>query len=123
MKAIRTREESLDAIKRKRRDVANKADSAEKKLAKMSGEHKGLQAQTELLQRLRDEMRSLDGEILHEEADVQDFKRKAARNFLLLKFGGILEFAEKATVSLWVSCILESNDPNLDHRGIGEGFG
>jgi hypothetical protein len=44
-------------------------------------------------------MRQLDTEILSEEARVGDFKRRVTKQFMLLKFGGLLEFAEKATVS------------------------
>lgn len=38
LKSIRTREEKLDELKRKRKSVASKADAADKKLSKMSGE-------------------------------------------------------------------------------------
>jgi hypothetical protein len=44
-------------------------------------------------------MRQLDTEILSEEARVGDFKRRVTKQFMLLKFGGLLEFAEKVTVS------------------------
>lgn len=52
-----------------------------------------------MLAQLTDEMRQLDTEILSEEARVGDFKRRVTKQFMLLKFGGLLEFAEKATVS------------------------
>jgi len=55
--------------------------------------------QTNMLAQLTDEMRQLDTEILSEEARVGDFKRRVTKQFMLLKFGGLLEFAEKATVS------------------------
>jgi len=38
LKSIRTKEEQLDELKRKRKSVAAKADAADKKLAKMSSE-------------------------------------------------------------------------------------
>ena len=38
MKAVRTKEENLDELKKKRKAVAAKADSAEKKLTKMNPE-------------------------------------------------------------------------------------
>lgn len=38
MKAVRTREENLDELKKRRKAVAAKADSAERKLTKMSPE-------------------------------------------------------------------------------------
>lgn len=55
--------------------------------------------QSELLSKLRDEIRSLDTEIMVEEARLGDFKRLSTRNFMTLKLGGLLEFGEKATVS------------------------
>lgn len=38
MKAVRTREEDLDELKRRRKNVIAKAESAEKKLSRMSPE-------------------------------------------------------------------------------------
>lgn len=58
-KRIRQREEDLDELRRRRRATGAKAESAEKKLAKMGPENKGLQGQTELLERLRAEMRQV----------------------------------------------------------------
>ncbi|EIN13334.1 hypothetical protein PUNSTDRAFT_123417 [Punctularia strigosozonata HHB-11173 SS5] len=98
MKAVRTREENLDLLKRHRRSVGSKADAAEKKLAKMSPEHKSLAAQMELLKTLQDEMRKLDGDIMREEAALGDFKRQSAKEWMTLKFGGLLECAQKGTI-------------------------
>ena len=56
-KRIREREEKLDELKRRRKSTGSKAEAAEKKLAKMGPENKGLPQQTELLERLRTEMR------------------------------------------------------------------
>ena len=89
---------------------------AERKLSKMSGEvvtsgvveqlltqlqHKNLTAQTDLLAQLREQMRSLDSQILIYDASVSDFKRSSTRQFMTLKFGGLVELAEKITVSDW----------------------
>ena len=98
MKAIRTREEDLDDLKRRRKSVAAKADSAERKLNKMSPEHKNLAMQTELLNRLRDEIRQLDTEIMTEEARLGDFKRSTTRSLMGLKFGGLQELSAKGTI-------------------------
>ncbi|EJD44101.1 hypothetical protein AURDEDRAFT_114400 [Auricularia subglabra TFB-10046 SS5] len=98
MKAIRTREEKLAELRKRRKAVGAKAEDAERKLSKMSGEHKNLPQQTDILNRLRDEMRQLDMEILRDEADVSDFKRSACKHFLTLKFGGLNEFAEKCSI-------------------------
>ncbi|KAF9505923.1 hypothetical protein BS47DRAFT_486184 [Hydnum rufescens UP504] len=98
LKNIRTREEGLDEIKKKRKSVGSKADAAERKLSKMNQENKSINEQTDLLTRLREEMRSLDTEIMNEEARLGDFKRQTSKDFLALKFGGLLESAQKATV-------------------------
>lgn len=58
-KRIREREEELEDLRRRRRSTGQKAESAEKKLAKMGPENKGLPSQTELLERLRGEMRQV----------------------------------------------------------------
>ncbi|KZT42574.1 hypothetical protein SISSUDRAFT_892176 [Sistotremastrum suecicum HHB10207 ss-3] len=98
MKAIRTREEKLDETKRRRKAVGSKAEAAEKKLSKMGSENKNLVSQTDLLNKLREEIRMLDTEIMTEEAKLSDFKRLSTKNFMALKLGGLLEFAEKATI-------------------------
>jgi hypothetical protein len=53
LKSIRSREEALDELKRRRRTVHRKGEDADKNLSKMSPEHKNLEAQTELLYRLQ----------------------------------------------------------------------
>ncbi|KAH9476315.1 Sphingolipid long chain base-responsive protein PIL1 [Psilocybe cubensis] len=99
LKAIRTREESLADLKQRRRTVVRKAEDAEKKLSKMSPEHKNLAMQTDLLNRLRDEIRTMDSDIMTEEAALGDFKRSATRGWMGLKFGGLLECCEKGTIA------------------------
>ncbi|KAG2360759.1 hypothetical protein BDR07DRAFT_1411676 [Suillus spraguei] len=98
MKSVRTREEALDDLRRRRRRVGASADGAEKKLNKMSPEHKNLTAQTEVLNRLREEMRAIDGEIVREEAELGDFKRKCTKNWMQAKFGGLAECCEKGVI-------------------------
>lgn len=98
MKAVRTREEGLDDLKRRRKSVAANADSAEKKLNKMSPEHKNLATQTDTLHRLRDEIRQLDTEIMTEEARLSDFKRSTTRTFMGLKYGGLQALCSKGTI-------------------------
>ena len=61
-KRIREREEELDELRRRRRSKGLKAETAEKKLAKMGPENKGLPQQTELLERLRIDMRQVSKE-------------------------------------------------------------
>ncbi|EGN94471.1 hypothetical protein SERLA73DRAFT_77862 [Serpula lacrymans var. lacrymans S7.3] len=98
MKAVRTREERLDDLKRRRKNVVSRADTAERKLNKMSPEHKNLSAQTDMLNRLRDEIRSMDTDIMAEESDLGDFKRKCTKNWMTLKFGGLAECCEKGAI-------------------------
>ncbi|KAI9063576.1 hypothetical protein FKP32DRAFT_680513 [Trametes sanguinea] len=98
MKSVRSREESLDELKRRRRSLFSEAESAERKLSKMSPEHKNLQQQTDLLNRLRDEIRTMDTDIMAEEARLGDFKRTSARHWMGLKFGGLLECCEKGAI-------------------------
>ncbi|KAL5640537.1 hypothetical protein ACGC1H_007698 [Rhizoctonia solani] len=98
MKSIRSREEALDEMKRRKRTVDHKADSADKKLAKMGAEHKGRMAQVELLNELKEEGRRLEIDIVNEEAAIGDYKRRVTREFLGLKFAGMVELAEKTTI-------------------------
>ncbi|KAI6027139.1 hypothetical protein EDC04DRAFT_3092100 [Pisolithus marmoratus] len=98
MKTVRTREEQLDDLRRRRKRVGSSAESAEKKLNKMGPEHKNLAAQTDTLNRLREEMRAMDGEIFREEAALGDYKRKCTKNWMVLKFGGLVECCEKGNI-------------------------
>ncbi|KAJ4471984.1 hypothetical protein J3R30DRAFT_3522422 [Lentinula aciculospora] len=98
MKTIRSREEALDELKRRRKTLISKADTAEKKLSKMSPEHKNLGVQTDTLNRLRDEIRSMDSEIMSDEAALCDYKRSKTKAWMGLKFGGLLECCEKGTI-------------------------
>ncbi|KIK54382.1 hypothetical protein GYMLUDRAFT_264655 [Collybiopsis luxurians FD-317 M1] len=98
MKSIRSREEALDELKRKRKALISKADAAEKKLSKMSPEHKNLHAQTDTLKRLLDDIRTMDSEIMSDEASLGDFKRSKTKAWMGLKFGGLLECSEKGSI-------------------------
>ncbi|TCD61849.1 hypothetical protein EIP91_007839 [Steccherinum ochraceum] len=98
MKAVRTREEALDEMRRRRRTLSSRADDAERKLSKMSPENKNLQSQTATLTQLRDDIRLLDADIMNEEAGLSDFKRQSMRSWLGHKFGGIQDFCEKGLI-------------------------
>jgi hypothetical protein len=98
MKAVRTREEQLDELRKHRKAVGNRTESAEKKLSRMGSEHKNLAMQTDLLAQLKDQIRTLDTEIITEEAAIGDFKRRTTREWMALKFGGLVECTEKGTV-------------------------
>jgi hypothetical protein len=98
MKAARTQEEKLDSLKHRRKGVVSKSDSAERKLSKLDPGHKNTPTQTELLMRLREEIRELDSEIMTEEAKLGDLKRTAAKEWMTLKFGGLQECCRKGLV-------------------------
>lgn len=99
MKAVRSREEALDELKRRRKSLLGKADAADRKLSKMSAENKNFQAQADALNRLRDEIRRMDAEIMNEEASLGDFKRSTAKYWMGTKFGALVECCEKGVVS------------------------
>ncbi len=107
MKSIRAREEALDELKRKRKVVVGRAEAAERKLSKMSPEHKNLAMQTDTLNQLRDQIRSLDSDIMTEEAALGDFKRSTTRSMMGLKFGGLLELSEKGVVRCCISILID----------------
>lgn len=54
--------------------------------------------QTDILHKLRDEIRQLDTEIMTEEAKLGDFKRSTTRSFMGLKFGGMMELSQRGTI-------------------------
>ncbi|EDR13466.1 uncharacterized protein LACBIDRAFT_308413 [Laccaria bicolor S238N-H82] len=64
----------------------------------MGSEHKHLQMQNELLNRLNGEIRAMDGEIMSEETGLGDFKRSTIRVVMGLKFGGLVECCEKGVI-------------------------
>jgi predicted RNase H-like nuclease (RuvC/YqgF family) len=98
MKAVRTHEENLDSLRSRRKTVASKADSAERKLNRMDPAHKDAAAQSNLLEQLRDTIRELDSEIMTAEAKLGDLKRTATKAWMVLKFGGLEECCRKGLV-------------------------
>ncbi|OBZ77366.1 Sphingolipid long chain base-responsive protein PIL1 [Grifola frondosa] len=98
MKAVRSREENLDVLRRRRKLLAADADSAERKLSKMGPDNKNLTTQTDHLNKLREEIRMMDSDIMSEEANLGDFKRQTVRTWMGLKFGGLLECCEKGAI-------------------------
>ncbi|KDN53145.1 hypothetical protein K437DRAFT_271928 [Tilletiaria anomala UBC 951] len=97
-KAVRTREEMLAELKSRKRSLASKIESVEKKLAKMSPENKELMKTTSTLKELRNEMRGLTHEVVVEEAGLEDFKRRSFKDALGLKCSAVVEIAEKMIV-------------------------
>ncbi|KAL4250810.1 hypothetical protein ABKN59_006023 [Abortiporus biennis] len=96
MKDIRTREEQLDELKRRRKALGAKAESADRKLSKMGPENKNFQAQSGLLAGMQQDMRDMDIDIMNQEAGLYDFKRQTVKSWMGHKFGGLQELAEKA---------------------------
>jgi hypothetical protein len=89
----------LAEMKARKRSLGTKIEGVEKKLAKMGPENKELMRTTALLKELRAEMEDLRVEVQTEEAAIGDFKRRTAKEAMGIKCGGMLEFAEKMTVS------------------------
>lgn len=83
---------------RRRKSLMSKADAADRKVSKMSPEHKNFRQQTDLLASLREQITTLDAEILDEEASIGDWKRVKAREFMGVLFGSLLECSEKGAV-------------------------
>ena len=99
-KAIRTKEEYLDDLKRRRRTTHRKAEDADKKLHKIAPDHKNYEQQRDSLNRIRQEIRTMDSEIMSEESSLSDFKRTTTKLCLGLKFGGLVECCEKGVVRI-----------------------
>jgi hypothetical protein len=97
---VRTREEELEDMRRRRKSLLSKADSADKKLSKMSPEHKNLSMQTDILNKLKEDIKAIDKEITAEETNLADFKRTTTRTWMALKFGGLLECCQKGVVGI-----------------------
>ncbi|KAI9441312.1 Eisosome component PIL1-domain-containing protein [Lactarius indigo] len=114
MKTVRTQEEKLDTLKHRRKNVVSKADSAERKLSKLDSGHKNTPAQTELLMRLREEIRELDSEIMTEEAKLGDLKRTATKEWMALKFGGLQECCRKGLIVAETGKLIMTELPQLE---------
>ena len=114
LKVIRTKEESLDNLKRSRRNARRKAKDLDKKLSKMGPVHKNLALQKESFVRLQEEIRKMDSGIMLEETALNDFKRTATNAWVGLKFGGLVECCQKGTVRSFL-CFLNFFPPYLLH--------
>ncbi|KAG0704019.1 hypothetical protein DFH29DRAFT_874115 [Suillus ampliporus] len=95
---VRTREESLNDLHRRRRRNAASVESIKKKLTRMNQETKAFGAQMDALNIACEHMRDLDAKIAHEESTIGAFKRKCTKNWLSLKFGGLAECCEKGMI-------------------------
>ena len=98
LKAIRTKEEALDVLERRRRSTLRKVEDADKKLSKMTPENKYFTLQRDTLNHLRDDIQTLNSDIMAEEAALDKFKRSATKVWMGLKFGGLVECCQKGSV-------------------------
>ena len=85
-------------MRRNKKSLTSKADSADKKLGKMSLGDKNFRQQIDLLSNLREQISTLDVEITNEEASLGDWKRTMAREWMGVLFGGLLECSKKGAV-------------------------
>ena len=102
MKSIRAREEHLDDLRRRRKELSSNTDNTERKLSKMGADNKNLLAQKNHLRQLREEIRILDTDIMEKNASLRDYKRSTAKAWLGIKFGALLECCEKGVVRIQV---------------------
>lgn len=79
-KQLRTREGKFSQLKKNKDTLQGKIDAAEKKLAKMSPEHKDLATWTQKLSDLRNEMLGMENSVVNEEAAIGDYRRQTARS-------------------------------------------
>jgi DNA repair ATPase RecN len=79
-KQLRTREERFSQLKKNKDSLQGKIDAAEKKLAKMSPEHKDLATLSQKLADLRNEMVGMEHSVMNEEAAIGDNRRQTARS-------------------------------------------
>src|ERR1700722_5779762 len=97
MKAIRTREEELNELRKKLQALENKTKAAEQKLSKMTqGDNRA--EQMYLVAQLKDDGEYLRSQVQTEEAAMPSFKRKIVSEWMSLKFGGLAEFTGKGSV-------------------------
>ncbi|KAJ4469888.1 hypothetical protein J3R30DRAFT_3546850 [Lentinula aciculospora] len=104
MKAVRDREEVLEELKRRRRALLTRSETLNRKVSKLSsanrsGKPKNLAGQTDLANQTRKQIDAMNEDIINEEAALRDFKRRKARAWMEIKFGGLLECCEKGSVA------------------------
>ncbi|TFK50296.1 hypothetical protein OE88DRAFT_1631130 [Heliocybe sulcata] len=123
MKSVRTREESLLALHRRHKALQSKCESADKKLSKMNPENKNLQAQMDVINKLREEIKEVEGEILAEEAALGDYKRTEVKEWMGTQFGGIGECGEVAVlIAHYGKLLIESIPLGTTEPGLARAF-
>jgi hypothetical protein len=101
LKAVRTRAENLDELKRELRAIHRKAEETERQWKGMDPEHKNFVSRTQALNSYRKAAREMNSKIKLEEAALADYKRTSTKMWMGLKFGGLLECCEKGAVKIF----------------------
>ena len=91
-------EEGLDDLRRRRKSLFSKAESAEGKLKGMDSQNKNLRKQTDLLTNLNEQIHALDIQIVRGEVSLGDWKRIKAKEWMGILFGALLECSENGAV-------------------------
>ncbi|KAG2139289.1 hypothetical protein DEU56DRAFT_325739 [Suillus clintonianus] len=91
MKAVRTREESLHDLQRRRWCTAASVESIKKKLTRMNHTKA-------FVDHFMQGHARFGCKIAHEQSTITVFKRKCTKNWLTLKFRGLAEYCEKGMV-------------------------
>jgi DNA repair exonuclease SbcCD ATPase subunit len=101
LKAVRTRAENLDDLKRQLRTIYRKTEETERQWKNMDPEHKHFASRTEALNSYRQAAREMNSKIKLEEAALADYKRTSTKMWMGLKFGGLVECCEKGEVRIF----------------------
>lgn len=114
LKAVRTRSENLDDLKRQRRAILKKVGETERQWKSTDPENKNFVSRTETLNSYRKAAREMNSKIKLEEAALADYKRTSTKMWMGLKFGGLVECCEKGAVKIFFFFLLPFHfPPNL----------
>ena len=123
LKAVRAREEALAEMHRHSRSLKSKTDSAGKKLNKMTPRDKDFQQQRDILGNLRDQVRTLDIQIMDEEASLGGWKRIKAKEWMDILFSGLLGCsANGAVVATSCRAIIECVPTDTTQPGLPRAY-
>jgi hypothetical protein len=100
MKSVQPREEALDEVRKSRDIHSSKTQSLESKVANMAVTHKKYAEHRELLEEYKEQERVMNAQYASDEAAFMDFRRTTIKEWMLLKFRGLLDCAKKAVVTI-----------------------
>lgn len=115
LKAIRTRVENLDDLKRQQRTISRKAEETERHLRTMEPTHRNFSSRVDAYNNFRGAVREMNLAIKLEEAALSDFKRTSTKIWMGLKFGGLVECCEKGAVRTFFPLLSFHFSPYLLH--------